>query len=101
MDFELDGQRFNWLDEKAALNIERHGVSFPEATEALSDPGQVTLDDLAHSEPGKPRYTGIGFSRELRLLRVTFRVLPGNVVHIISAREASDYERRLYARKNQ
>lgn len=100
MDFELLRQKFNWIDEKAATNLPKHGVSFEEAAEALLDPNQVTLDDLAHSEPGRPRYTGIGFSKELRLLRVTFRVLPGNVLHIVSAREASPAERRLYAREN-
>ena len=100
MDFELEGQRFNWLDEKAEINIRVHQVTFYEAAQALLDPGQVTLDDLAHSQPGKPRYTGIGFTRELRLLRITFRTLPGNVLHIISAREAAVDERRLYARQN-
>lgn len=100
MDFELDGQRFNWLDEKAAANFQKHQVSFEEAAQALLDPGRVVLDDLVHSEPGRPRYTGIGFTRELRLLRVTFRALAGDVLHIISARKAEPHERRIYARLN-
>ena len=98
--FELQGQRFVWNSDKAASNLSKHGVAFSTAAEVFMDPGLVVFEDPAHSLPGEPRYTGVGFAFELRLLRVTFREPEPGLTRIISARDASDVERRRYARQN-
>ena len=40
----VDGD-FEWDSEKAASNLVKHGVSFPEATTVFADPLAVYLDD--------------------------------------------------------
>jgi len=41
--------RFEWDDEKAIGNLEKHGVSFGEATEVFYDPGALEGYDTEHS----------------------------------------------------
>jgi uncharacterized DUF497 family protein len=36
---------FEWDSEKAAANLVKHGVSFPEAATVFADPLAVYLDD--------------------------------------------------------
>jgi len=42
--------RFEWNPEKAASNIQKHGISFDEAVTVFKDPFAFIFDDLAHSE---------------------------------------------------
>jgi uncharacterized protein len=98
--FELRGQRFVWDGDKATSNQAKHAVTFQDAAEVFLDPGLVVIEDPAHSLPSEPRYPGIGFTFELRLLRVTFREPAPRLTRIISARDASTAERRLHVREN-
>lgn len=41
--------RFEWDDEKAQANLEKHGVSFGEATEVFYDPNALEGYDAEHS----------------------------------------------------
>lgn len=86
--------RFDWDENKAALNIERHGVTFEEAQEVFDDDWAVVVPDHAHSF-GERRYRIIGASSQ-RLLFVVYVERAGDVIRIISAREPESYERRLY-----
>jgi uncharacterized protein len=40
--------RFEWDDEKAISNLEKHGVSFGEATEVFYDPNALEAYDPGH-----------------------------------------------------
>ena len=40
---------FEWDANKAAANLEKHGVSFEEATSAFFDPLSSTISDPDHS----------------------------------------------------
>ncbi|MEG4283888.1 BrnT family toxin [Microcoleus sp. A006_D1] len=40
---------FEWNPDKAILNFEKHGVSFPEAATVFNDPLSVTFPDYQHS----------------------------------------------------
>jgi uncharacterized protein len=42
--------RFEWDTAKAAANLEKHGVSFPEATTVFGDRFELTVPDPDHSE---------------------------------------------------
>ena len=42
--------RFEWDEEKAESNRQKHGVSFEEATETFLDPNAVIEFDEAHSQ---------------------------------------------------
>jgi uncharacterized DUF497 family protein len=52
---------FTWDPEKAAANLEKHGVRFEDASTAFGDPLSITIPDPAHSE-GEHRYVLMGRS---------------------------------------
>ncbi|MFA6958117.1 MAG: BrnT family toxin [Thermoanaerobaculia bacterium] len=83
---------FGWDIRKAALNLEKHGVSFEEAVTAFDDARARIFPDLTHSE-GEDREILVGFSARHRLLLVSFRERD-EMVRIISARTATPRERR-------
>jgi hypothetical protein len=89
--------KFEWDDEKAQDNLEKHGVSFGEATEVFYDPNALEDYDSAHSTE-EARFFIIGLSSR-RLLYVIYAERVGDVVRIISARKADKAERHLYDRK--
>jgi uncharacterized protein len=85
---------FEWNLDKAELNIEKHGVSFQEATTVFNDSLSVTFPDPDHSI-GENRYVIIGVSRFGQLL-VVAHTDRGEKVRIISARKATRQEKRFY-----
>jgi uncharacterized DUF497 family protein len=88
--------RFEWDDEKAISNLEKHGVSFGEATEVFYDSHALEDYDTEHST-GEGRFFIIGLSSR-RLLYVIYAERTGDVVRIISARRADKAERENYER---
>jgi uncharacterized DUF497 family protein len=60
--------KFEWDDEKALGNLEKHGVSFGEATEVFYDPNALEGYDTGHSSE-EDRFFMIGLSSR-RLLYV-------------------------------
>lgn len=89
---------FEWHSSKAESNLEKHGVSFDEATTVFDDPFAEFLPDLRHSI-GEQRFTCLGTSAAGRLLAVYFTER-GDDVRIISAREMEPKERRDYEKGN-
>ena len=85
---------FEWNLDKAALNFEKHGISFQEAATVFNDNLSVTFPDLAHSI-AESRYVIIGVSRFGQLL-VIAHTERGEKVRIISARKATLQEKRFY-----
>jgi uncharacterized DUF497 family protein len=61
----IDGD-FEWDDAKARSNLEKHGVSFPEAATVFADPSAVYLDDGS----GADRMVVVGTSLRDRILYV-------------------------------
>jgi uncharacterized DUF497 family protein len=86
--------RFEWDDEKAVANLEKHGVSFGEATEVFYDPNALEGFDAEHSAE-ENRFFIIGLSSR-RLLYVVYAEREGDMVRIISARRAVKKEEELY-----
>jgi uncharacterized protein len=82
---------FEWDSDKAASNLRKHGVSFPEAATVFADPLAVYLDDGS----GIGRMVVIGTSLRERLL-VVVHVERGSRDRLISARTASTVERQVY-----
>jgi hypothetical protein len=85
---------FEWNPQKAESNIEKHGVSFEEASTVFRDPLSLTIDDPLHST-GEERMVQIGISHKNRLL-VVVHTEKGNYIRIISARKATKKERNNY-----
>ena len=88
--------KFEWDDEKAQANLEKHGVSFGEATEVFYDPNALEDYDSGHSDD-EARFFIIGLSSR-RLLYVIYAERTGDAVRIISARKADKAERENYER---
>ena len=82
---------FEWDSEKAASNLVKHGVSFPEAATVFADPLAVYLDDGS----GLGNIVVIGTSLQERVLCVV-HVKRGERDRIISARSATAGEREVY-----
>ena len=82
---------FEWDDAKAASNLAKHGVSFPEAATVFADPLAVYLDDGS----GIGNMVIIGSSLRGRVLYVV-HVERGPRDLIISARLAVPRERDVY-----
>ena len=86
--------RFEWDAGKAARNLAKHGLSFQEAATVLGDPLSVTFSDPDHSR-AEDRFITIGHTRRGRLVLVA-HADRGRNVRIISAREATARERKIY-----
>lgn len=85
---------FEWDPVKARKNLRKHGVAFEEASSAFHDPLAVTGADPDHSG-GEERMITFGVSSLGRLL-VVAHTERGDAIRIISARVATQYERRIY-----
>ena len=88
------GLLFEWDPRKAKRNLALHGVSFDEASTAFQDLLSSTIDDPLHSA-GEERYVLSGQSHRGRLL-VVVHTERGDRIRIISARLATNKERRQY-----
>jgi uncharacterized DUF497 family protein len=88
--------RFVWDPAKARKNQSRHGVSFTTAAELFDDPNHVVGENYFMEETGEQRFQIIGMTGKLMLLLVVF-VEPGSdVIRIVSAQKAVDYEESIY-----
>ncbi len=67
----MSNLKFEWDEKKAAANLRKHRVSFPEAATIWDDPNRIESDDDEHSE-AEDRVKTIGASEKLRLLLVVY-----------------------------
>ncbi|MBX9928455.1 MAG: BrnT family toxin [Gemmatimonadaceae bacterium] len=89
------GLRFSWDTRKAVANLQKHGVSFDEASTAFADPLSITAHDPDHSSD-ENRFVLLGRSIRQRLLVVIHAERNESEIRLISARLASRRERRTY-----
>lgn len=88
---------FEWDSTKAVTNVQKHGVTFDEASTVFGDPLSLLMPDPDHSD-GEARYLLLGMSAYQRLLVVAFVERPPRT-RLISARRATRGERRGYEAK--
>lgn len=89
---------FDWDPEKSAENSAKHGISFDQAIKAFDDPEALYFSDPAHSD-GELREKLLGAADDIGLILVVFTERHGDIVRIISAREATKKEKQFYAKK--
>lgn len=87
--------RFEWDEEKAAANEQKHGVSFTEAMTAFGDPLSLTGYDSGHSFE-EDRFVTMGSTVTGQFV-VVIHTDRDETIRIISARlatrrELKDYE---------
>jgi uncharacterized protein len=92
MIYLLNGEEFEWDEEKYAVNLRKHKVTFEEAAEVFFDPEQQFGDASVKEEI---RDYIIGYSWSNRMLLVVY-VERGWRTRIISARPATSREREDY-----
>lgn len=89
------GLHFEWDKGKATSNLQKHQVSFDEASTVFDDPLAYIFDDEDHSIV-EHREIIIGHSLIQRILFVSFTERAEDVIRIFSARLATKRERKDY-----
>lgn len=89
---------FEWDPAKARRNRRKHRVSFQEAATVFGDPLAMTFLDPDHSA-SEQRFITVGVSSTNRILIVA-HTDRGENVRIISARRATQTERKYYEEEN-
>ena len=90
--FKFGGMNFEWDTEKARLNKIKHGISFKVAAQIFDDENRIEFFDEEHSID-EDRWKVIGKVEEILFVVYTERT---DTIRLISAREATDAERRIY-----
>ena len=89
---------FEWDEQKAEINLRKHGIRFEDAARVFDDPLAVTDQDRI--ENGEQRWQTVGMADGYLLLLVAYTVRFEDegieVVRIISARRVDRAERRRY-----
>ena len=91
-EYSLKGLNFEWDDEKAKINIKKHGIYFEDALNVFFDDNAVYYSDDEHSI-GEERIKIVGMVEKVLTVIYTER---GEVNRIISARPADKYEKEDY-----
>jgi len=93
--------RFEWDEAKSRSNRRKHGLSFEDAALVFRDPFRVS--SLERIVEGEERWQTFGKVTAFLLVMVAHTVHDEpdsgefvEIVRIISAREATSHERRLY-----
>jgi uncharacterized DUF497 family protein len=93
---------YEWHKEKEILNIEKHNISFSEASTVFDDYFAIFFEDKLHSI-NEERFVIIGYSNQNRLVTVVFterNVESGIITRIISARKSTNFEIKSYESKS-
>ncbi len=93
----MEDVEFEWDDDKAESNLEKHGVSFEEGATIFNDPFIATILDPDHSA-NEERYVSLGLS-VLGDLLVVVHTERGERIRLISCRKANGAERKAYETK--
>jgi uncharacterized DUF497 family protein len=90
----MEDFEFEWDDDKAQSNQDKHDIGFEEGATIFNDLLVATIFDPDHSKD-EERFISIGKSVQNRLLVVvhTFRE---ERIRLISCRKATNAERKLY-----
>lgn len=87
---------FEWDEEKAALNLAKHGVSLLRAAEIFANEMLEKIDD--REDYGELRFIALG-RVETEVYRVVYTWRGEGVVRLISAQRANRNERETYYRE--
>ena len=92
VEYEFQDIRFQWDENKAQSNVQKHGITFEEAAEVFFDRFRQTGDASTDNEQ---RDFILGYSSRQRILWVVY-VERDKWTRIISARRATRHERKSY-----
>ena len=84
--------RYQWDRNKAATNLNKHGIDFADAVSVFSDELAITIFDDRFEEE---RFVTVGVDIFNRILVVVY-TMRDDEIRLISARKATLTERRQY-----
>ncbi|AXI83016.1 BrnT family toxin [Xylella taiwanensis] len=90
--------KLEWDAAKAALNLQKHGVAFEDATRVFLDGGRIESYD-GREAYGEDRWATIG-QVYTAVLYVVYTVRHEDTIRIISARRALSHEQKQYREAN-
>lgn len=90
--------KFEWDENKNARNKSKHGISFEEAKDVLSDEDALLIFDHKHSLD-EDRFLMVGMAQTLNVITVVFCIRELDTFRIISARRATKNEREEYEKR--
>ncbi|VAW31712.1 hypothetical protein MNBD_CHLOROFLEXI01-5306 [hydrothermal vent metagenome] len=93
--YHYQGINFEWDAEKDYHNQKKHGVQFRSACDLFFDPFLMTDEDWFVE--GERRHHVIGITKNWQIMFVAF-VWRGETIRLISARIATNIERKRYER---
>ncbi|OOH86193.1 hypothetical protein BMT54_11280 [Pasteurellaceae bacterium 15-036681] len=85
---------FEWDDNKAQINLAKHGISFDEAISVFYDENGLLIPDPEHSID-EERFILLGMSKYSNIL-VVVHCERAEQIRIISARKATKREKSQY-----
>ena len=89
---------FEWDADKAARNLKKHGIAFPDAARVFLDIGRFEIYD-GRQDYGEDRWATIGLAYSA-VLYVVYTVRHEETIRLISARKANVNERKQYREAN-
>ena len=89
------GMEIEFDPDKAAMNLNKHEISFEEAATSLLDPNALVMEDI--DSEGENRWVLIGMSNKARLLTVVYTLRHEDRIRLISARKSTRNEGEFYA----
>ena len=89
---------FDWDENKNRINLEKHGITFEEASTVFFDDRAILFDDPEHSID-EDRFLLLGMSETAKVCIVCHCYRESDtVIRIISARQATKKEEERYVR---
>ena len=89
---------FDWDENKNRINLEKHGITFEEASTVFFDDRAILFDDPEHSID-EDRFLLLGMSETAKVCMVCHCYRESDtVIRIISARQATRKEEQRYVR---
>ena len=89
---------FDWDENKNRINLEKHGITFEEASTVFFDDRAILFDDPEHSMD-EDRFLLLGMSETAKVCIVCHCYRESDtVIRFISARQATRKEEQRYVR---
>jgi len=89
---------FEWDEHNINKNWEKHSVFYTECEEAFFNKPLLVAEDEKHSDI-EQRYYALGMAHSKRRLFIVFTIRK-NKIRVISARDMSKNERKVYEQKS-
>ena len=89
---------FDWDENKNRINLEKHGITFEEASTVFFDDRAILFDDPEHSiDEDRLLLLGMGETAKVCIVCHCYKE-SDTVIRIISARQATRKEEQRYVR---